>query len=79
MGSNTWGRSRLLRWLAWTGGLAVLAALGVGLGFYLAFVRDLPDIRSVEDYRPPLASVVYDRMSTWGHRPLAPPAAGAGK
>jgi len=61
MGSNTWGRSRLVRWLAWAGGLLGLGALAAGLGFYLAFVRDLPDIRSVEDYRPPLASVVYDR------------------
>ena len=61
MGSNTWGRSRLLRWLAWAGGLLGLGALAAGIGFYLAFVRDLPDIRSVEDYRPPLASVVYDR------------------
>jgi penicillin-binding protein 1A len=61
MGSNTLGRSRLLRGLAWTGGLLSLAALVGGVGFYLAFLRDLPDIRSVQDYRPPLASIVYDR------------------
>jgi penicillin-binding protein 1A len=40
--------------------LCVGALLGAG-GFYLAFLRDLPDLRSVDDYRPPLASRVYDR------------------
>jgi penicillin-binding protein 1A len=61
MGSNARGRSRLVRGLAWTGALATLAALAAGVGFYLAFLRDLPDIRSVEDYQPALASVVFDR------------------
>lgn len=41
--------------------LLVMASLGAALGFYLAFVRDLPVLRSVADYRPPLASRVYDR------------------
>jgi penicillin-binding protein 1A len=54
-------RSRGFRWL-----LAVVGFLGLGtllgaLGFYLAFMRDLPDLRSIDDYRPPLASRVYDR------------------
>src|SRR5262245_47824785 len=37
------------------GGVAALTAV------YFAFLRDLPDLRNVTDYRPPLASVVYDR------------------
>jgi len=61
MVSNARGHSRLLRGLAWTGALLGLAALAAGVGFYLAFLRDLPDIRSVEDYRPPEVSVVVDR------------------
>jgi penicillin-binding protein 1A len=37
------------------GGVAALAAV------YFAFLRELPDLHNVTDYRPPLASVVYDR------------------
>jgi penicillin-binding protein 1A len=55
------GRSRLLRLLLVVGGLLGVGAVAAGVAFYLAFVRDLPDIDSVEDYRPPLASVVLDR------------------
>jgi penicillin-binding protein 1A len=61
MVSNARGRSRLLRGLVWAGALAGLVALAAGVGFYWAFLRDLPDIRSVEDYRPPQTSVVLDR------------------
>jgi penicillin-binding protein 1A len=54
-------RLRGLGLLLAAGGLAAAGALVGWLGFYLAFVRDLPDLRSVSDYRPPLASRVYDR------------------
>lgn len=45
-------------------GLVVLVAagvLGTGLALYLAVVSDLPDLHGIDDYRPPLASTVYDR------------------
>ncbi|MGH0029090.1 MAG: penicillin-binding protein 1A [Myxococcota bacterium] len=51
----------MLRYLLLAGGLLGLASLAAVVAFYLAFVRDLPDIESVEDYRPALASVVVDR------------------
>jgi penicillin-binding protein 1A len=54
-------RSRLLRLLLGVAGLLGVAAIAAGVAFYLAFVRDLPDIESVEDYQPPLASLVLDR------------------
>jgi penicillin-binding protein 1A len=54
-------RSRGIRILLVGAGLLLLAGLGAGVGFYMAFVRDLPDLRSLDDYRPPLASHVYDR------------------
>ena len=47
--------------------MAALGALAAGAAaalFYLAFVRDLPDFRSLADYRPPLTSVVLDRHGT---------------
>ena len=50
-----------MRLLVVATGLLIVTALGGSLGFYLAFVRDLPDIETVEDYRPPLASLVLDR------------------
>jgi penicillin-binding protein 1A len=52
---------RAIRVFAALGLLALVAGLGAALGFYLAFLRDLPDLHSVADYRPPLASRVYDR------------------
>ena len=55
------GRSRLLRVALIAGGLLGLGALGAVVAFYLAFVRDLPDIERVEDYQPPLASILLDR------------------
>ncbi len=42
-------------------GLLVLAGAGAGVGFYLAFVRDLPDLDSLADYQPPLTTRVLDR------------------
>jgi penicillin-binding protein 1A len=54
-------RSRGLRRLLAAVGLLAGGAVFGWLAFYLAFVRDLPDLRSVSDYQPPLASRVYDR------------------
>jgi len=54
-------RSRGIRILLAGAGLLMLAGLGAGVGFYMAFVRDLPELRSLEDYSPPLASQVFDR------------------
>jgi penicillin-binding protein 1A len=54
-------KSRGMRVLLVAGCLVVTAGLGAAVGFYFAFVRDLPDLRSVEDYRPPMASRVRDR------------------
>jgi penicillin-binding protein 1A len=45
-------------------GVAALGAIAAGVAsalLYLAFVRDLPDLRSIADYRPSLTSVVLDR------------------
>jgi penicillin-binding protein 1A len=43
--------------------VALLAATGAGLAaaFYFKFVADLPDLRSLSDYRPMLTSIVLDR------------------
>jgi len=41
--------------------LAGLGAGAAGVAFYLAFLRDLPDFRTLRDYRPPLTSTVLDR------------------
>ncbi len=55
------GRSRLARFLL--ASLLVLGATGLGgVGaIYWLFLRDLPDLRSAQDYHPALASVVLDR------------------
>ena len=53
--------ARLLAWLAVLTGLCLAAAIGAGYALYLSIVRDLPDLHRIEDYRPPLASSVYDR------------------
>jgi len=44
--------------------LFALATLGAAVGaaaIYVSFLRDLPDLHSIEDYRPALASRVLDR------------------
>jgi penicillin-binding protein 1A len=46
--------------LAAVGALAVAGVAGF-VAFYVVFLRDLPDLRSVADYRPPLSSHVLDR------------------
>jgi len=50
-----------MRILLAAAGLLAMAGIGSAIGFYFAFFRNLPDLRKVEDYRPPLASSVYDR------------------
>ncbi len=57
----TFFESRTSRVLLSSMGLLVVAAVGAWVAFYLIFLRDLPDLRSVEDYRPPIASRVLDR------------------
>ena len=44
-------------------GLAVLAAggLAAAMAIYLFLIRDLPDFRSLDDYRPPVVTEVFDR------------------
>ncbi len=42
-------------------GLGVAAAAGAAFLLYQVVVRDLPDIESLDHYRPPLASSVYAR------------------
>jgi len=40
--------------------LAVVAAIGA-VAIYVLLIRDLPDFHSLDDYRPPVVSEVYDR------------------
>jgi penicillin-binding protein 1A len=54
-------RSRGLKILLAAIGLLGVAGIGAALAFYFAILRDLPDLRSVSDFRPPLASFVFDR------------------
>ena len=58
---STGALSRALRILFVAGGLLALVGIGAALGAYLAFVRDLPDLRSLADYHPALTSRVVDR------------------
>ncbi len=57
----TFLRSRAFKWLLASAGLLIVAGIGGSIAFYLAFVRDLPDLHTIEDYRPPIASRVLDR------------------
>ena len=54
-------RSRVFKLLLVSAGLLAVAGIGGAIAFYLTFVRDLPDLRTIEDYRPPIASRVVDR------------------
>ncbi len=45
----TFLKSRTSRVLLSSMGLLVVAAVGAWIAFYLGFLRDLPDLRSVED------------------------------
>ena len=49
------------RTAAGLGGLGVVALSVVTLGVYVVIARDLPDLRTLDDYRPALVSSVYDR------------------
>ncbi len=55
-------RSRVARIPLLVAALLFLGGVGATLAFYFAFLSDLPDLRSVADYRPPLASQVFDRQ-----------------
>jgi penicillin-binding protein 1A len=55
------GRRRILRLLVLSAALLVLGGVAAMMAVYFAFLRDLPDLRSVTDYRPPVVSVVVDR------------------
>ena len=54
-------RSRVLRALLATSLLVAVCAAGGAWWFYDAFLRDLPDLRRIEDYAPKRTSVVLDR------------------
>ncbi len=54
-------RSRVVRMLIVLVGLLAMASLGAGFMFYMAFLQHLPDLRNIEDYRPPISSQVLDR------------------
>ena len=53
--------SRTGRSLLILGGIALIAGGAAGYWFYDQFLRDLPDLRRIEDYSPSLTSVVLDR------------------
>jgi len=53
--------SRGVRVLLAAAGLFVCAGAAAGAAFWWAFLRDLPDLETLDDYRPALASHVYDR------------------
>ncbi len=54
-------RSRVLRALLVLVLLLAVGAAGGAWWFYDAFLRDLPDMRRIEDYQPAMTSVVRDR------------------
>jgi penicillin-binding protein 1A len=54
-------RRRGLRLLLAGAVLALLAGGAGAIAFYVVFMRDLPDLRTLDDYRPAVASHVYDR------------------
>ena len=53
--------SIVLRTLVGLVALVLVGASAAATLLYLSLVADLPDLRSLEDYRPPLTSVVLDR------------------
>jgi penicillin-binding protein 1A len=54
-------RSSGLRILLAAAGVSALMGAAGAIAFYAAFVRDLPDLHDVRDYRPALTSRVLDR------------------
>ena len=68
-----------------SGGFRILLAAVVVLsfvsgaaavGFYLGFLRNLPDLHRVEDFRPALSSVVMEKPGRefWGSQTTVPSA-----
>jgi len=53
--------SRVFRALLVAMAIGLVVAVVGGFWFYDQFLRDLPDLRGIEDYRPSLTSVVLDR------------------
>jgi penicillin-binding protein 1A len=53
--------SRILLALVGLVVLIVGGVVGTVIALYLAIVSDLPDLHGLEDYRPPLASTVFDK------------------
>ncbi|MFB3118373.1 MAG: transglycosylase domain-containing protein, partial [Myxococcota bacterium] len=54
-------RSRGFKVLLAIVGFLVMVGAGAGGVLYWTLLRDLPDLRTIQDYRPPLASHVVDR------------------
>ncbi|MEZ4215086.1 MAG: PBP1A family penicillin-binding protein [Myxococcota bacterium] len=54
-------RRRGVRILIALGVLGTLGAAGGAVAFYVAFLRDLPDLETIEDYRPPTVTELFDR------------------
>src|SRR6056297_176490 len=54
-------RSRIFRVLVALVALAALGAAAGALAIYVLLLRDLPDFPSLDDYRPPVVSEVFDR------------------
>ena len=54
-------QSRIGRSLLILAGIALIAGGAAGYWFYDQFLRDLPDLRDIEDYSPALTSIVLDR------------------
>ena len=54
-------QSRTGRSLLILGVIALMAGGAGGYWFYDQFLRDLPDLRRIEDYSPALTSLVLDR------------------
>ena len=54
-------RSRLSRFILLTLLLFGLAGGAAGVWFYEEYVRGLPDLRRIEDYRPPVTSIILNR------------------
>ena len=61
-------RSRILRFLLASALFCAVAAVAGAVAFYHQFLRDLPDLRRIEDYKPAVTSVVLDphRIVTFG-------------
>ena len=57
--SRTW--SLILRFLLALTALVAVTGAAIAVTFYVKFVSDLPDLRSLDDYQPMLTSLVLDR------------------